>query len=123
MELGDYLRILRRKGWIILLVAALTALAAFGFSKMQTNVYKSTLNLLVRPSRRVFEAADAAFLPVCLGGALCWDNALPPAVFDALPVDFVVSVLEALLAAGLLVTLRFLAMAISPVSKSCAEGS
>ncbi|MFL7839411.1 MAG: YveK family protein [Candidatus Promineifilaceae bacterium] len=60
MQLGDYVRILRRKGWIILLVAILTALAAFGFSKMQTEVYKSTLNLLVRPSRTDFGQSQAA---------------------------------------------------------------
>jgi capsular polysaccharide biosynthesis protein len=60
MQLGDYVRILRRKGWIILVVAILTALAAFGFSKMQTEVYKSTLNLLVRPSRTDFGQSQAA---------------------------------------------------------------
>ena len=60
MQLDDYLRILRRRGWLILLVAALTALAAFGFSRMQTNVYKSTLNLLVRPSRTDFGQSQAA---------------------------------------------------------------
>jgi capsular polysaccharide biosynthesis protein len=36
MELKDYLRILRKRGWIIVLVAILTASAAFGFSKLQT---------------------------------------------------------------------------------------
>ncbi len=51
MELSDYLRILRQRGWVIVLVALLTAAAAFGFSKMQTEVYKSSLRLLVLPSR------------------------------------------------------------------------
>ena len=51
MELSDYVRILRQKGWVIILVAVLTAGAAFGFSKMQTEVYKSSLRLLVLPSR------------------------------------------------------------------------
>jgi capsular polysaccharide biosynthesis protein len=60
VQLGDYVRILRRKGWIILVVSILTALAAFGFSKMQTEVYKSTLNLLVRPSRTDFGQSQAA---------------------------------------------------------------
>jgi capsular polysaccharide biosynthesis protein len=60
VQLGDYIRILRRKGWIILVVGILTALAAFGFSKMQTEVYKSTLNLLVRPSRTDFGQSQAA---------------------------------------------------------------
>jgi capsular polysaccharide biosynthesis protein len=60
VQLNDYIRIIRRRGWIILLLAVLTALAAFGFSKMQTNVYKSTLNLLVRPSRNDFGQSQAA---------------------------------------------------------------
>jgi capsular polysaccharide biosynthesis protein len=51
VELNDYLRILRQRGWVIILVAVLTAGAAFGFSKMQTEVYKSTARLLVIPTR------------------------------------------------------------------------
>jgi capsular polysaccharide biosynthesis protein len=51
VELSDYIRILRQRGWVIILVAVLTAGAAFGFSKMQTEVYKSSLRLLVLPSR------------------------------------------------------------------------
>ena len=72
--------------------------------------------LLVRPSRRVWEAALAAFLPVCLAGAFRCDIALPAADFEALPVDVLVSVFEALLAAGPLVTFRFLAIVCSSCS-------
>ncbi len=60
MELSDYLRILRQRGWVIILVALLTAGAAFGFSKMQTEVYKSQLNLLVRPARSDWGQSQAA---------------------------------------------------------------
>ena len=60
MELRDYLRILRQRGWVIILLMFLTAAAAYGFSKMQTEVYKSTLNLLVRPSRNDFGQSQAA---------------------------------------------------------------
>lgn len=60
MELRDYIRILKRRGWVIILMMVLTALAAFGFSRMQTEVYKSTLNLLVRPSRTDFGQSQAA---------------------------------------------------------------
>ena len=68
---------------------------------------------LVRPSRRGFDAAEAAFLPVCLAGALRCDIALPAADFEPLPVDLLMSVFDALLAAGLLVTFQFLAMGVS----------
>lgn len=60
MELRDYFRILRQRGWLILVLMALTAAAAFGFSKIQTPVYESTLRLLVSPSRTDFGQAQAA---------------------------------------------------------------
>lgn len=51
MELADYFRILRRRGWIIVLVAAITAASAAGFSKLQTPVYKASVNVSIEPSR------------------------------------------------------------------------
>ena len=60
MELSDYLRILRQRGWLIILLAILTAVAAFGFSKMQTPIYESNLKLLVRPARTDFGQSQAA---------------------------------------------------------------
>ena len=70
MELTDYLRILRQRGWIIILVAVLTAVAAFGFSKMQTEVYKSNLNLWVNPARLDFGQTQA--VKELLGGYESW---------------------------------------------------
>lgn len=72
MELRDYLRILRQRGWIILAMAVLTAVAAFGFSKMQTEVYKSNLTLLVRPARTDFGQSQAA--KELLGNYELWLN-------------------------------------------------
>jgi capsular polysaccharide biosynthesis protein len=60
MEISDYLRILRQRGWIILLMMVLVAAAAFGFSRIQTEVYQSSLRLLVLPSRTDFGQAQAA---------------------------------------------------------------
>lgn len=60
MDIADYLRILRQRGWIILLLIVLTAAAAFGFSRIQTRVYESSLRLLVLPSRTDFGQAQAA---------------------------------------------------------------
>jgi capsular polysaccharide biosynthesis protein len=51
MELRDYIRILRKRGWIILLLTLLTAGAAYGFSRLQTVEYKSSINVFVRPER------------------------------------------------------------------------
>ncbi len=51
MELRAYLHILRKRGWIILLLVVLTAGAAWGFSKLQDVEYKSSINVFVRPER------------------------------------------------------------------------
>ena len=59
MELRDYLRILRQRGWLILVLAALTAGAAFGYSQFQTEVYKASVNLLIT-SRPDFGQTQAA---------------------------------------------------------------
>ncbi|MGH2538566.1 MAG: YveK family protein [Candidatus Promineifilaceae bacterium] len=60
MEFRDYARILRQRGWLILLLAGLTAAAAFGFSKLQDPVYEASLRLLVQPARTDFGQAQAA---------------------------------------------------------------
>ena len=59
MEFQDYIRILKRRGWLILLLAALTAAGAFGFSKMQTPVYEASARLLIT-SRPDFGQTQAA---------------------------------------------------------------
>jgi len=46
-----YLRILIRRGWIIVLVAVVTAGSAFVFSKLQTVTYRSSIQLNVIPGR------------------------------------------------------------------------
>jgi capsular polysaccharide biosynthesis protein len=51
MELKEYIRIIRRRGWIVVLLALLTAVAAFGFSKTQVTIYEAHVNLTVRPAR------------------------------------------------------------------------
>jgi capsular polysaccharide biosynthesis protein len=51
MELRGYLRILSKRAWIILLVAAITAMSAFVFSQIQTPVYRSSIMLNVIPAR------------------------------------------------------------------------
>ena len=51
MELRDYFRILRQRGWIILLVAVLTAAAALGVSKLQTPIYRASVKLSAVPAR------------------------------------------------------------------------
>jgi capsular polysaccharide biosynthesis protein len=51
MEISDYFRILRKRGWIIVVVAVVAAASAFVFSKMQTPIYSATVKLSVVPAR------------------------------------------------------------------------
>ena len=51
MEIKDYLKILRKRGWIIIVLAVLAALAAFGISQVQTPTYKSKATVSVVPAR------------------------------------------------------------------------
>ncbi len=51
MEISDYLRILRKRGWIIVLVAAVAAASALVFSIIQTPIYSASVKLSVVPAR------------------------------------------------------------------------
>lgn len=54
MSLTDYLRIIIRRGWIIVLAMVLTAAAAYIFSKLQTPTYRATQKILLQPARNDF---------------------------------------------------------------------
>jgi len=51
MQLSDYFRILRTRGWIIFVVAVVAAISAFGFSRLQRKIYKSSMQVIVLPAR------------------------------------------------------------------------
>jgi len=51
MELKEYIRIIRHRGWIVLLLAVLVAGAGYGFGKMQPTIYQASVRLSVRPVR------------------------------------------------------------------------
>lgn len=60
MALTDYVRILVRRGWIMLILAALAGGAAFLISRGQTPVYRSTQLVLIQPSRADLGLAEAS---------------------------------------------------------------
>ena len=51
MELWEYLEVLLRWGWVIVLVTALCTAAALGFVQLQTPRYTSLVEITVRPER------------------------------------------------------------------------
>ena len=51
MDLRAYLDIIRRRGWIIIAVAVLATVAAFGISRVQTKMYRATARISAVPAR------------------------------------------------------------------------
>ena len=60
MELRDYLRILRKRGWIILVMVVLTAVSAYVFSKWQIPEYKGYVTIQFRAARADWGLTNAA---------------------------------------------------------------
>ncbi len=51
MEIKTYLRILRKRGWIIILAAVIAGAAAFGISQLQDPIYRTRILVSVVPAR------------------------------------------------------------------------
>ncbi len=60
MEIQAYFKILWKRGWIIILLAAITAISAYGFSKMQMKEYKGSIKLQFRTARADWGLQNAA---------------------------------------------------------------
>ena len=87
MNLIDYANILIRRGWIMLLLGLLAALAAFVFSRSMDPVYRATQKVLIVPSRSDFGLTQAA--KQTLNSHVAWlDSSLRAAeVIDRLQMD------------------------------------
>lgn len=59
MQLGDYVRIIIRRGWIMVLLAILAGIGAYVLSSRQAPVYRSTQTVLIQPSRFDLGLAEA----------------------------------------------------------------
>lgn len=54
MNLFDYVRILIRRGWIIVLAVAIMSVSAFAYSRTQTPEYRATQKVAIQPARNDF---------------------------------------------------------------------
>ena len=59
MEVTNYIRIFRKRGWIVILVALVAAASAFGVSRLQTPVYSASVTLSVNPARADWGLSNA----------------------------------------------------------------
>jgi len=51
VKIAEYIRILHRRGWIILLAIVAAAASAFLFSKLQTSVYRASVEVSIQLAR------------------------------------------------------------------------
>ena len=51
MSIQEYIRIIRRRGWIVVAAALLAVLAAFGISYFQKDLYRATVYISTVPAR------------------------------------------------------------------------
>lgn len=58
MNLLDYVRVVIRRGWIILLAVGITSVAAFAYSRAQTPIYRASQQVSVQPARNDFGLAE-----------------------------------------------------------------
>lgn len=59
MNLLEYVRILMRRGWIMVLLAVIAAGSAYFLASRQTPIYVSTQKVLIQPSRNDFGLTEA----------------------------------------------------------------
>ena len=60
LNLTEYIRILARRGWIMLLLAIIAGGVAFALSRQQEPVYQATQNVVIQPSRADLGLAEAS---------------------------------------------------------------
>lgn len=60
MELSQYLRILGKRWWIIVIAVLATAISAAAFSELQTPLYQSTAEVVIQPARPDFGLTQSA---------------------------------------------------------------
>lgn len=51
MSIQEYIRIIRRRGWIVVVAALLAAVAAFGISAVQRDLFRATVYVSTVPAR------------------------------------------------------------------------
>ena len=87
MEPEDYIRILRKRWWIIVAAVVLTAGSAFVFSKLQDPEYTSTAEIVIEPARPDWGLAQSAKMLLRTYMTVIDSNYKAQEVIDTLQLD------------------------------------
>jgi capsular polysaccharide biosynthesis protein len=88
LELTELFRILRRRGWIIILLVLITAGGAYVFSKLQSPVYRASVNVSINPARADFGLTQSAKILLRNYVAIVHSETWAGKVIDRLDIDF-----------------------------------
>lgn len=84
MRVLDYIRVLRQRGWIVVLAVAVAAASALGFSLIQPPEYRATLQVLIEPARPDFGLTQSAKILLRSYVAAMWTTDRAQEVIDRL---------------------------------------
>ncbi|MCK6579030.1 MAG: hypothetical protein L6Q98_13085 [Anaerolineae bacterium] len=87
MSLIDYGRILFRRGWIMLLLAAVAAVSAYALSRIQTPLYRATQLVLIQPARADLGLAEGLLREINSYQVFLSSSERAQEVIDALQLD------------------------------------
>jgi capsular polysaccharide biosynthesis protein len=88
MELSDYFRIVRQRGWLLVLLALLGAASGYVFSRLQTPIYKSSMKLTVQPARTDFGLTQSAKTLLLSYIQIIWTETNAAEVASRLKLDY-----------------------------------
>lgn len=84
VKIQDYVRVLRQRGWIIALAVILTAASAFVFSKLQTPIYRSSVEVSIQLARPDLGLTQSAKWLLNSYSATMWSERYAQEVIDRL---------------------------------------
>lgn len=88
MDLSEFLRIARQRGWLLVLLGLLGAGSGLVFSRLQTPIYKSSMKLTVQPARTDFGLAQTARQLLLSYIQIIWTERNAAEVAQRLKLDF-----------------------------------
>jgi capsular polysaccharide biosynthesis protein len=91
MNLIDYARILWRRGWIIVVLAAIAAASAYFLSTQQPTVWRATQRVLIQPERADLGLTESATRLLANYAAYLDSEQIAQRVIDELQLDMLAS--------------------------------